>query len=79
MSLLFFIIFLLLFYPTFSTTNLQGVNMSTYNHAAYLQAILNNPKTSTQDYLRAERELQSMQAHQTYLNQTAQQRQTYEG
>lgn len=53
--------------------------MSTYNHAAYLQAILNNPKTSTQDYLRAERELQSMQAHQTYLNQTAQQRQTYEG
>lgn len=52
--------------------------MSMYNHAAYLQAILNNPNTSTQDYLRAERELQSMQANQTYLNQIAP-RQTYEG
>jgi len=45
--------------------------MSMYNHAAYLQAILNNPNTTTQDYLRAERELQSMQAHQNYLNQIA--------
>jgi hypothetical protein len=42
-----------------------------YNHAAYLQAILNNPNTTTQEYLRTERELQSMQAQQNYLNQIA--------
>ena len=45
--------------------------MSMYNHAAYLQAILNNPNTTTQEYLRTERELQSMQAQQNYLNQIA--------
>lgn len=43
--------------------------MSIYNHAAYLQQILNNPKTSTQEYLRAERELQAIGAHQNHINQ----------
>lgn len=45
--------------------------MSLYNHAAYLQQILNNPKTSTQEYLRAERELQALGAYQNYINQIA--------
>jgi hypothetical protein len=39
-----------------------------HNQAKYLQSILDNPNTSTQDYLRAERELQAMQAQQNYLN-----------
>lgn len=55
--------------------------MSTY--ANYLLKIINDPKTSTEEYLRAEVEFQLLQAHQNYLNQVALptelQRQTYKG
>lgn len=45
--------------------------MSLYNRAAYLQQILNNPKTSTQEYLRAQHELNHMYAEQLRVNAAA--------